>query len=70
MSLATGDVSITCSGDLTFAPSTGDMIFSNLPAFANQAGAVAGGKVPGDVYRTNGAGAAPLNVAGIVMVVV
>lgn len=70
MSLATGDISIQCSGDLTLAPSNGDMIFSNLPAFANQAGAVAGGKVPGDVYRTNGAGAAPLNVAGIVMVVV
>ena len=70
MSLATGDVSIICSGDLTFAPANGDMIFSNLPAFANQAAAVAGGKVTGDVYRTNGAGAAPLNVAGIVMVVV
>jgi len=70
MSLATGDVSITCSGDLTLAPSTGDMIFSNLPQFADNAGAIAGGKAVGDVYRTNGAGAAPLNVGGIVMVVI
>ena len=41
-----------------------------LPSFPDNAAAVAAGLPAGRVYRTNGTGAAPLNVAGIVMVVV
>lgn len=43
---------------------------SNLgtSAFADNAAAVAGGLSVNDVYRTDGTGAAPLNVAGILMV--
>ena len=37
-------------------------------AFADNAAAVAGGLSAGDVYRTDGTGAAPLNAAGILMV--
>jgi hypothetical protein len=41
----------------------------NLPAFVNDTGAVAGGLVSGQLYQTDGAGVAPLNAPGIVMVV-
>jgi hypothetical protein len=39
------------------------------PAYDDQAAALAGGLVAGDIYQTTGAGAAPLNAAGILMVV-
>lgn len=39
-----------------------------LTDFADDAAAGAGGLVTGDLYQTNGSGAAPLNVAGIVMI--
>ena len=40
-----------------------------LPAYADQAAAVAAGAQGTTVYQTDGTGAAPLNVAGILMVV-
>jgi hypothetical protein len=39
-----------------------------LPDFADDAAAAAGGLFQGDIYQTDGTGAAPLNVAGIVMI--
>ena len=39
-----------------------------LPAYADDADAGANGLVAGDRYQTSGAGASPLNVAGIVMI--
>ena len=41
--------------------------FANMPAFADDAAAGVGGLVIGDAYQTDGTGAAPLNVAGIVV---
>jgi hypothetical protein len=46
---------------------TGQM-FANLAAFDDDTAAGGAGLVAGDMYQTTGAGAAPLNVAGIVMV--
>jgi hypothetical protein len=43
-------------------------IFTNLDEYADDAAAIAGGIVSGELYQTDGTGAAPLNVAGIVMV--
>lgn len=40
-----------------------------LPAYPDDAGAVAALLVAGDLYQTDGTAAAPLNAAGIVMVV-
>lgn len=42
--------------------------FNSLSAYADDAAAGVGGKITGEFYQTSGAGAAPLNVAGIVMV--
>lgn len=39
------------------------------PAYDDNTAAVAGGLAAGDIYQTTGAGAAPLNAAGILMVV-
>ena len=47
---------------------SGSQIDAVLPSFPDNAGAVAAGLPVGRIYRTNGTGAAPLNVAGIVMV--
>tara|TARA_R110002033_G_scaffold725_3_gene6324 strand:- start:3064 stop:3336 length:273 start_codon:yes stop_codon:yes gene_type:complete len=41
----------------------------NLPAHANQAAAISAGLLAGALYQTSGTGAAPLNAAGIVIVV-
>ncbi len=41
-----------------------------LNSFADNAAALAGGLLSGDIYRTDGTAAAPLNVAGILMIVV
>lgn len=41
-----------------------------LSSFQDNAAALAGGLAIGTLYRTSGTGAAPLNAAGIVMVVV
>lgn len=43
-------------------------MFEVLPAFDDDAAAGAGGLVVNDKYQTTGAGAAPLNVAGIQMI--
>ena len=44
-------------------------LFPNLAAHADNAAALAAGLVPGQTYQTDGTGAPPLNVAGIVMIV-
>lgn len=43
---------------------------TSIPQYADNAAALIGGLSVGDIYRTSGAGAAPLNAAGILMVVV
>jgi hypothetical protein len=42
--------------------------FVNIPAFADDADAGAGGLITNSLYQTDGTGAAPLNVAGILMI--
>ena len=44
-------------------------LFPSLTAYADNAAAVAGGLTTGQTYQTDGTGAAPLNAAGIVMIV-
>ncbi len=46
-----------------------NVVLSSLPKYQDNADAVAGGLGAGQPYQTNGLGAAPLNVAGIVMIV-
>ena len=41
----------------------------SIPAFNDNTAALAGSLVAGNLYQTTGAGAAPLNAAGIVMIV-
>ncbi len=41
---------------------------TNVPSFQDDASAGVGGLTAGDVYQTSGAGAAPLNAAGILMI--
>ena len=41
----------------------------NLPAHADQAAAITAGLTAGDLYQTDGTGAAPLNAAGIIIIV-
>jgi len=43
-------------------------VFFNLPKYADNAAAIAGGSVSTELYQTDGTAAAPLNVVGIVMV--
>jgi hypothetical protein len=40
----------------------------NLPIYDDDADAALGGLTSGDFYQTSGGGAAPLNVAGILMI--
>jgi hypothetical protein len=64
LSVSNGDV-------LTLKNSaTGDAEWETLikGAYADDAAAGVGGLILGEIYQTTGAGAAPLNVAGIVMV--
>lgn len=44
-------------------------VFQSIPAYDDNAAAVAGGLAAGKLFQTTGAGANPLNVAGIVMIV-
>ncbi|MBN88504.1 hypothetical protein CMO95_02825 [Candidatus Woesearchaeota archaeon] len=44
-------------------------VFQSLPAYADNAAAVAGGLAAGKLFQTTGTAANPLNVAGIVMIV-
>jgi len=58
-------------GDATFSNDVtidGKVALNGLSAYADDAAAGAAGILTGDLYQTNGSGAAPLNVAGIVMV--
>ena len=58
-------------GDATFSNDVtidGKVALNGLSAYADDAAAGAAGIPTGDLYQTNGSGAAPLNVAGIVMV--
>ncbi len=45
-----------------------DRVFFDLPAYADDAAANAAGILPPQLWQTDGTGAAPLNVAGIVMI--
>lgn len=47
---------------------TGRVYYRVLPAYADDAAAGVAGLTAGDVYQTDGTGAAPLNVAGIRMI--
>lgn len=44
-------------------------VLSTLPSYDDNASAITAGLSPGQVFQTTGAGANPLNVAGIVMIV-
>ena len=44
-------------------------LFPSLAAHADNTAALASGLTAGQTYQTDGTGAAPLNVAGIVMIV-
>jgi hypothetical protein len=44
-------------------------LFPSLTAYADNTAALAGGLTAGQTYQTTGAASAPLNVAGIVMIV-
>ena len=46
-----------------------NVVLSSLPQYDDNAAAVAAGLGTGQQYQTSGLGAAPLNVAGIVMIV-
>jgi len=46
-----------------------NVVLSSLPKYDDNAAAVAAGLGTGQQYQTSGLGAAPLNVAGIVMIV-
>jgi len=54
------DMPIDTAGGLTFS--------GGLPAHADDAAAAAAGLTAGQVYQTDGTGAAPLNAAGILMI--
>jgi len=56
----TADMPITTAGGMTFS--------NSLPAFADDAAAAVGGLAAGQIYQTDGSGAAPLNAAGILMI--
>ena len=60
----------TIDNEITIGNATHDKIRlpGSLPAFADDAAAGAGGILTNMLYQTDGAGAAPLNVAGIVMI--
>ena len=45
------------------------VVLSTLPQYDDNAAALLGGLGVGEQYQTTGLGAAPLNVAGIVMIV-
>lgn len=48
----------------------GSIKINLLNSYADNAAALAAGLLAGDIYSTNGTAAAPLNVAGILMIVV
>ena len=56
------------SGNNAFRIKPNGVINEVLPAYQDDSDAGANGLITGDRYQTNGAGASPLNVAGIVMI--
>lgn len=58
----------TALGDPDGGPNTWRNIHFNPPAYADDAAAGVGGVLSYQVYQTDGTGAAPLNVAGIMMI--
>jgi hypothetical protein len=52
---------------ITISPSI-NLSITSIPAFADDAAAGTAGLLINDVYQTDGTGAAPLNVAGIMMI--
>jgi len=69
--IATGTVILNTdliTDESEFQVDTDKIKFNNTPAFADDAAATTAGLLPGDVYQTDGTGAAPLNVAGILMI--
>ena len=65
-SVILGGTGITGStADMVYVP---DLYIDNAPAYDDDAAAGVGGLTTGMVYQTTGAGAAPLNVAGILMI--
>lgn len=68
-----GASSVGTSGQVLSSTGSGvawvDSPVYNLPAHADQAAAIAAGLAAGALYQTDGTGAAPLNAAGIVIVV-
>ena len=60
---------LNAGGGIGIDPSgSGFLNINNIPAFANDANAGGGGLTTGDIYQTDGSGAAPLNAAGILMI--
>ena len=47
---------------------SGEITASGIPSYADDAAAGVGGLSTGEVYQTDGTGASPLNVAGILMI--
>ena len=47
---------------------TSSLTLNNVPVFADDGAAAGGGLTVGDIYQTSGAGAAPLNAVGILMI--
>jgi hypothetical protein len=72
-SLVTGDRSVVLGGSF-ITGSTNDMVYVpdlnivNCPSYDDDTAAGVGGLLVGEVFQTTGAGGAPLNVAGILMI--
>lgn len=65
---ATSTISLSTTGGVSQIGLGADFIDITLQAFADDAAAGVGGLTLGNMYQTDGTGAAPLNVAGIVMI--
>lgn len=66
---AAGDVvQMGAGGVMNLVKPANQYVVGGLPIYADDAAAGAGGLVQNQLYQTDGTGAAPLNVAGIVMI--
>ena len=73
MGLSAGALSTSSAGDAVeitnqVDANDGKVFINGLPSFADDAAAGLGGIASSRLYQTDGSGAAPLNVAGIVMI--
>lgn len=66
--VSTATIAMTTTGGVSLISLDADFYDITLQSFADDAAAGTGGLVTGNLYQTNGLGAAPLNVAGIVMI--